>query len=403
MPAAKEIFKRTLLNLIPKTALSAGQAISIPQIKKVLLIRLDTIGDIVLFTPFLRELRRNLPCARITLVVNTLVYNLVEICPYVNEVLCCDYQKYGWFRNLKMLSLALFYLRKRKFDLAIMPRWDIDFYNASLLTYLSAAKQRVAYSETVTPEKSKANRGYDRFFTHIIPAGGSKHEVEHNLAVIKFLQGEITNDNLELWTDEKDRIFADSFLDKNGAGKDCFLIGLGPGAGYPKKIWPKERFLELSSRLLKEISPRAKIILFGNHGEQPLSSYITAHALPQHSGRIIDAIGKTTLRQAAALLKHCRLYIGNDSGLMHVAAAVKVPLVGISAWPSASLSSNSHYHRFKPWQAEHVMLGPSRLPEPCRNGCVGPGPHCILQVSVEEVENAAKQLLPPQAPVKRQP
>ena len=109
---------------------------------------------------------------------------------------------------------------------------------------------------------------------------------------------------------------------------------------------------------------------------------------------MIDLTGTTTLRQTISLLKRCKLYIGNDSGLMHLAAAMKVPIVEISCWPKNGdkFHHNSPY-RFGPWKTRAVVVNPEKAIEPCLGGCTKFEPHCILQVEVEDVKGAAEKLL----------
>ena len=122
--------------------------------------RLDEIGDVVMTTPFLRELRRNLPGAWITLAVKPSLFNLVELCPYVNEVLTYEkeLQKSVAFALLRHhwrdIKSAVAFSRKQPYDLAIVPRWDTDYYNASYLAYFSGAPWRIGYSESVTECKA---------------------------------------------------------------------------------------------------------------------------------------------------------------------------------------------------------------------------------------------------------
>ena len=202
--------------------------IDLSRIKRVLLVRVDEIGDVVLTTPLIRELRKNLPHAWITLVVKPEVYNLIETCPYVNEVLVYDWNVCGQKRNLirhfRILKLALLRLWKRNFDLAILPRWDCDYYHSSFLAYLSGAKARVAYSEEVTTYKRMLNKGYDKLFTHVLTDNYLKHEVEHNLEVITFLRGNIDDDRLELWVDKEDERSAQALLNKDEMKKNVFFI-----------------------------------------------------------------------------------------------------------------------------------------------------------------------------------
>lgn len=367
------------------------------QVKRALVVRLDEIGDVVMTTPFLRELRRNLPDAWITLIVKPTVYNLVELCPYVNEVLTYDWNTPGRFwqlrRHGRALRLAWKHLWQHGYDLAILPRWDADHYHGTFLIYFSSASWRVGYSEKVNALKKHINRGFDCLLTHPLNDSNLKHEVEHNLDVICYLGGYVQDDRLELWLSEEDETFAKRFLSKHEVKHDDLLIALAPGGGAPKRLWPVDRFAEVGSWL--QNTYEAQLLVVGGPGEEPLGK-----ELEQALGRaVVNAVGRTTLRQTAALLKCCRLFVGNDAGPMHMAAALGVPVVELSCHPrSGSPWSANSPLRFGPWGVDHVVLQPLTSRPPCVDECVADHPHCILEITVEQVKEAvAEQLRQSQA------
>lgn len=377
---------------------SIRNKIDIGQIRRILVTRIDEIGDMILTTPFLRELRNNTPSAWITLVVSPKVYNLVEHCPYVDEILTYDGSlgkgslKEKLLRRLRTLGFAYLYLLKRRFDLAILPRWFVDFYDGSFLIYFSGAKKRIAYTEYTSSYKSKKNKNYDKLFTHIINDATIRHEVQNNLKIINFLGGEVSSDNLEVWINDNDRNLAQSILTKKNIKQENFLIGIGPGSRVLRKQWPVERFLELINWLLNEIDTR--IILFGDKNEACLGQYIAQYLKKDFTSRVMDLVGKATLRQTAAFLTHCKLYIGNDTGLIHIASAVKVPIIEISSW-AKSASPRSHFssYFYTPWKTQSIIVNPDEPTPPCREYCVFHRPHCILQVRVEDVKEAVRGML----------
>ena len=363
------------------------------QVKRVLVVRLDEIGDVVLTTPFLRELRRNLPDAWITLVVKPQVYNLMELCPYVNEVLTYDWQVSRYLgplqRHWRALRVATRHLWKHRFDLAILPRWDVDYYHGTFLVYLSGAPWRVGYSENVNAAKKHLNRRFDRLLTHVLLDNSDlKHEVERNLDIIRFLGGRVQDNRLELWLGEADEVFAEEVLKKHGIKPDDLLVGLAPGAGAAKRLWPIARFAELGSWLRNTYG--ARLLVVGGPAEEMLGE-----ELERILGTcVLNVVGQTTLRQTAGLLKRCRLFVGNDAGPMHMAAAVGVPIVEISCHPEAGSpwSVNSPL-RFGPWGDGHMVIQPKEPAPPCTDECVADYPHCILGITVERVMQAvAKQL-----------
>ncbi|MDD5584110.1 MAG: glycosyltransferase family 9 protein [Candidatus Omnitrophica bacterium] len=365
---------------------------NISSAKKILIVRLDEIGDMILTTPFLRELRKNAPDAWITLVVRQQVHNLVELCPYVNEVLTFESKKRIQLVNVTRYCNALQYavsnLWKYKFDLAFFPRWDFDGYYGSFLIYFSGANKRVAYSECVSSDKQQQNRGYDKLFTDLITGISLKHEVERNLEMIKFLGGSISSDNLELWTDEKDENFGKEIIKRYGVKNDETLVCLCIGARDPRRKWPLERFSELGLWLNEQYG--ARIFFMGDAKEK-----ILGEALQKDLGdSAINLIGLTTLRQASTLMKFCKIYIGSDSGLKHIAATVNIPVVEISPYSHISLPAEQCVpYRFKPWKTKYAQLVPKEPVASCRYGCTSLEPHCILQITVEEVKKAVQGLL----------
>jgi len=385
----------------PKTTFHAGELfftliglrkkrrkIDLTQVKRVLVVRVDEIGDVVMTSPFLRELRQLIPQAHITLVVKPAVYNLVELCSYVDEVLTYDWQTGDpRTRNLRLhwRALKLFwkYYWKDRFDLAILPRWDADRHYATFVTYFSGAPSRVGYSENVNTLKQKLNHSLDLLLTHPINDPVQKHEVEHNLDVVRFLGGQIQDDKLELWTDERDETWANAFLIEKGIKKDDFLIALSPGTRQPRKEWPVDRFAELSAWLQQEY--QAKILVLGAKEEESLGNKLVKRL----GSFVINALGRTTLRQTTALLKRCQLFVGNDTGPMHLAGALGVPVVAVFCHPEGGSDSSSNSPaRFGPWQSPCVIVQPKNSTLPCMEECSAEEPHCILGVTVEQVKNA---------------
>ncbi len=375
-----------------KRKFSRDRPAALLRAKRILVLRLDKIGDVVMTSAFLRELRRNAPDARITLVVNPQVYTLVEYCPYVNEVLTFDrasvLESSQIRRHIHGLRYALRHLWERSFDLTVLPRWDVDFYHENYLAYYSGAPWRVAHTERTTPSKSQLNAGEDRLFTHVIEDYTLQHEVAHNLNVIRFLGGNIRERHLELWTTPEDESFVETFLQSQRWRRNAPLIGLGIGAGDPKRIWPLEKYIEVARWLHEQY--HAEVLVVGTADEQS-----RGHHLAEQCGEwVINAIGRSDLRQTGALLKWCALFIGNDSGPMHMAVAAGIPVVEISAHPGDG--APDHYNspvRFGPWQVPQRILQPESTLDPCIDACNAATPHCIRLITVQQVQEAVRSLM----------
>jgi heptosyltransferase-2 len=109
---------------------------------------------------------------------------------------------------------------------------------------------------------------------------------------------------------------------------------------------------------------------------------------------VINVTGQTTLRQSAELLARCHLFIGNDSGPMHMAAAMHVPIVGICSHPkTGSLHHERSPMRFRPWTSDYVLVQPDTASGRCSDGCDARSAHCIRNVTVDMVHYAATQQL----------
>jgi ADP-heptose:LPS heptosyltransferase len=355
--------------------------ILIEPIHRILLVRLDEIGDMVLTIPLLRELRRNFPNAHITLLLKPENVNLMETCPYVNKILVFDWRTSHARLKAKLYSL----LRLRgRYDLVLVPRWDVDYYEAGTLANYTAAKFRVSYSQKVSERKNKMNPVFDECFTHLVESAGTKHEVETNLDFLTSLGGRTESDQLELWLTPEDELFASEIFSES----EIPFIALGVGAGSARRIWPIENFIELSRRILRQ--QRVQFIVIGGTSDAVLGDQLKSEIAKE----IHNIAGRAALRQTAAVLKRCCLFIGNDAGPMHLAAATGTPVIEISCHPRHGLTN--HFNspaRFGPWGVPSLILQPENGVDLCTDECELNEPHCIRSVSLDRVEEAVYKLL----------
>jgi len=368
-----------------------GDKFSGSHVRSILVVRTDGLGDMVLMTPFLRELRTLFPQARISLYTAAHIGNLLGLCPYVDEVIF-DNQlglKRNWERVLAVLP-AIGKLLPRRFDLAIQPRWDVDHNYSTSVTYLSGARWRVGYSSDVRPSKSILNPSYDTLFTHVILDTGFSHEVERNLHLISEIGGTPDSNHLEVWLDDYDESFATNLLSAHcKSGERVWALGVGGAHRFRR--WPQNRFEQLANWIVEEY--KVKLLLIGT-SEDALAFGNLARS---SNGSIINCVGQTTVRQCAALLKRCQCYIGNDTGPMHIAATLGLPIVGIFTSAADVEDQLSMASRYAPWQADSIMLRPPSGLGPCadpgQEQCVIDRPHCILQITVDDVKDAIRTIM----------
>lgn len=362
---------------------------------RILVVRLDGLGDFVLFTAFLRELRLLCPESHICLVVRPNCYALAQACPYVNEVKLLDLGENGRPRSLRKLFKFAQADLDGRFDVAIQPRWDADHDWASLTAYLSGASRILGFTERTTRSKAKMNWAYDRLLTDVLPPGVKRHEADRNLDVIRYLGGDPKSNRPEVWFRGDDEENADEFFRQNrlpALGRPIFAFGIG--AGNPRRQWPF--YAELITAVSENLPMTALLVA----GPEDLKAADRIRSVVRNS----VVLGARPLREVAAILSRCSMFVGNDSGPLHLAAAVGLPLVEISCHPvSGSAEHANSPSRFGPISMSKSVIRPVSPLGKCKDGCQENFAHCIAQVTPYEVLESVmaihgsvqKSVLPP--------
>jgi ADP-heptose:LPS heptosyltransferase len=358
--------------------------------------RLDSLGDVVLTTPLFRALKQAHPGARCTVVVQQRYKPLLVTNPHIDEILLLPRIRLAWLpqgarRLLAAVALYWTRLRQRRFDFAISPRWDVDEHLATFLCLLTHANSRVGYSETASPAKQRANRGFDAAYDICLPPGGVRHEVLRNLAIAEALGATATGARLEIHLTERDHRKAAKLLAR--LSNSGVLAALGIGAQSSGRRWPLERYARALNRLAKEQGVQAVIVCSASE----LGQALQLDRLLQRPPIILSG---APLREVCAVLERCELFLGNDSGCAHLAAAMNCQTVVISRHPRDG--DPNHFNsplRFAPHGTHVRVLQPATGKDECRAFCAHVEPHCITQVSVDEVVAAARAMLNQARPV----
>lgn len=273
------------------------------------------VGDTVMSLPALAALRARFTQAEIVVVAKPWVSDLYRNHPAVSRQIVYDPE--GEHRGPRGFWKLVEALRAERFDAAILFQ---NAFQAAWMAWRAGIPVRVGYGW----------EGRSRFLTEAVepvsPAAYS-HQADSYLQLL-FRAGIIDRPGpireIRLFLDEAEKAWAAKHLESLGLEGPRFLIGLNPGAAFgPAKRWLPERFRELADQLVGAF--QADVIIFGSRAEKPL-----AEAIGQAMKRAPTVLaGQTTLRQLMALMGECRLFVTNDSGPMHLAAALGVPLVAV--------------------------------------------------------------------------
>ncbi|MBU0675004.1 MAG: lipopolysaccharide heptosyltransferase II [Proteobacteria bacterium] len=333
--------------------------------RRILIRSTNWIGDAVMTTPVVRTIRRNFPKAFIAILANPWVADVFRSSPHVDEVILFDKKKEH--QGLAGLFRLGRQLRALHFDAAILLQ---NAFEAAFLARISGIPIRAGYSRD----------GRRLLLTHpvvIKPEVRRRHQVHYYQELCRSLGLEPGPDQLFLQLDPEQESRAAELV-AGYCGRP--LIGLNPGAAYgPAKCWPVERYGELAAVLALEYN--AVMPVFGTEADRATAAIIKGYA----PGHVLDLTGRTSLAEAMALIGACQLFITNDSGLMHVAAALDTPLVAIfgSTDPVAT----------GPF-AERVRIVRKAMDcQPCFKTHCKSGFRCMNEITVTEVSSAAKDIL----------
>ncbi len=370
---AFEVITRLLLSMLPSR--QAREKSTAPP-ANVLVIEYWNLGDLAIAVPFLRNLRHSFPQARISLLVQAGLESFLEGQGLVDEFIPVRvpwaqhfdrWRKYNPFsRHWISFARSLLALRSRQFDCAFSGRMDV---RDNFILWASGARRRIGYgigggghflTDRVKPDLSRPHRA--QIWQHLL-------ESEEGLTNAQ-LEGFRLNDA------ETER--ARSFLLSRGIPSGAFLIGIHPGARIPTRRWGEERFAEVARRMLSETD--AHVLWFsepGNSCNVPTMQRFHAVSLD--------------LRFFLAVLSRCRLLVCNDSGPMHLANLLDVPVVAVFGPQRPEWFGPRGPH-------DRVVIRPEFSCRPCFDYCIFDEPHCLRTISCDEMCDAIKGVLRPMEP-----
>ena len=282
-------------------------------IERILILRPDGIGDALNSTPAICALRDAYKDAHISVMLRPPGAEILSMNPHIDEIIV--YDRDGLHSSLTARLRLLGRLRKSGYDLTVALR---DSAWCNFMSYISGAPHRIG--------RRAERRMFSFTLTRAVKTRdpkGTKHEIHRNLDLARLAGARDEGyDELVLRLSEDERAWAQSFIDGSETDEASPLLGIHPGGSSYDKLWPAENFAHGVNQLMQKFG--MKVILFSGPGEDALVDDICEVM----TSPPISAAG-IGLRQSAAMMERCSLFICNDSGPMHIAAALKVPTVAI--------------------------------------------------------------------------
>jgi lipopolysaccharide heptosyltransferase II len=335
--------------------------------KNILIFKISSLGDIILSVPSLRAIRNKFKTAVIKVMVDVKFREVLENCPYIDEVITCDFSNRD--KGLNLLRLAG-NLRKDNFDISI------DFQNnrkSHLLSFLASIPERYGYN----------NGKYSLFLNRKIRLPEKKvSPVEHQGYISGLLGITHFDASLELWESPESQNWADELLKNEWLKKDQEIIAFSLSASekWKTKNWPITNFAKLADMLAVKRS--ARVLLVGTEASR-------AHAdefMKKTDVKPINAVGRTDINGMISLIKRCDAVVTGDSAPMHVASAAGIPFV--------ALFGPTDPRRHLPSQEKaRVISGKTRC-SPCYKATCFLGCRCMKAIKPEEVFDCLRQIIP---------
>jgi ADP-heptose:LPS heptosyltransferase len=276
------------------------------------------------------------------------------------------------------------------YDVAIFPRWDVDYWSTRQLAFLSQAPIRIGFDRGSYVFDQPVDGWAQAYFTDLVRAPGDLHEVRKSEEMLRHLgmTEPVPDPGLQLPADATD--WAAAYLAERGISDFAVLT---VSAGAKQRIWPVENFLSVVDALHRE----AKLHCLVVGADDAVEAGLWLEQM--RPGVVTSAAGSTALPAAAALMARATIYVGNNTGPMHIAAASGVPVVEVSCHPRTGRDDHpTSPTRFGPYATRSRVLQPEAQSERCREGCsITTTQHCIRDVSPLDVIDAALQLLAAEA------
>ncbi len=334
-------------------------------VSSILLIRLYFIGDVLLSTPVVNALKTTFPGARLSVLIKKRARPVLEANPFVDEII--EYDGVARYHSpIWMASLAA-RLRRARFDLAVDLTGDL---RSSWLLFAADPGFRIGFNHA----------GCGFLLDRSIPYRSTGHGVDHLLDSVRAVGASPADPMPRMYVTDGERARARELLADHGVAGDAAFIVMAPGANWPPRRWPAERFGRLAA--LARERHGVTTVVTGSGCDVALGEAVVAES----RGAAVTLAGATDLRGLAAVAAGARAFVGNDSGPLHIAASQGTPVVALFG-PNTPV-------RFAPRGAPSRVLWARYPCSPCdQRRCRRPDDPCMEAISVEDAAAALAELL----------
>lgn len=359
------------------------------KIAKILVVKRDALGDVISVTPFLEVLRRSFPAAHIAYLVGSWSQAALKNNPHIDELIVVNSNT--WQSPVKKFlarAKLIKQLRPRGFDTIFILQGPAPFRFWENFSLHLGAVNHLGFKKHGAPSSLTASVELPVYADHLFKVL-KVNRAEHYLGLLR-LAGvkDIANGGNRLYSTPEDRRWANDFWNKN-ALVNLKVITIAPGGAVNpgmkqlSKRWPTNRYVQAINRLADE-SP-VRVIFVGGPGDKPVIREIIKQLMEAKQKTVVDTAGQTNIHQTAELIAKSTLFIGNDSGTIHIASTTKTPIIGLYG-PTNPIVDG-------PYKAKGVNLFHKTDWSPCYTlDCAGHSP-CIGHVTVNEVCQAARKFL----------
>lgn len=347
-------------------------------IERILLIRFGSLGDVVLTLPVLQAVREHFPDAYIAMLVGDASADIVSADPRLDEVI--KFRRHakksplfqrglGGFKRLSEAQRIITLLRERSFNVSIDMQRK---FQSSLFAYLGNVVCRIGYH-------------YPGGFlcTIRVPDRGNKHAVDRNLELLAPLGISGSDRRPRMYLSREDRDYARRVFADYDLTSEDLILGIFPGAGWRQRCWPAERFASIADLAVGNYN--AKVVIFCGPGEADIVDNITQR-METHAVVVGMPPSFPTLRQLAAMIERCDLFLSNDTGPMHISVAVDTATI--------ALFGPGNHVKFRPLGEKHVLIRKDVPCSPCKqftDRCKDNV--CMKLITVDEVWEVVSQRL----------